>query len=268
MDSLGDAALSFALSGNTGVSPFLTLFLVGALERANPALLDMGGTMENLLASGPSLCFLGAMSVVEFVAKCIPALDQVVDTAMLFIVPIMSILAGLSAFGTEEDNDANMNMEQDANRSLNVAESTSSFFQVIVIVIGVGLAVSVHMLKMLIRLVGIGWLTNCLTVIETTFCIVAVTLSIYIRQVAIFLACLILVVSIFNLGRVLLDKRQQEKSKKMSQFHDDLEGNYDLSTKEGDMPNGPSDRARPVIIVQGEDVTSAEGHNMMPASIY
>lgn len=57
-DTLTATAVSFTVAGNTGVTPFLTLFLVGCVERANPNLLQMDETMETLLASYMAIHYL------------------------------------------------------------------------------------------------------------------------------------------------------------------------------------------------------------------
>jgi hypothetical protein len=80
-------------------APFLTLFLVGIIKKSNPDLLAMGESMENLIASWPGLIFLGIMTVLEFVAKCVPVFDEAMDSVMLFIIPFMSVLGTLSTFG-------------------------------------------------------------------------------------------------------------------------------------------------------------------------
>lgn len=76
-DWLSTTALSFIFSGNTGVSPFLSLFLIGIIERTSPDLLSMDGTIEWILSSWFTIILWGILMVVEFVAKCIPVLDEV-----------------------------------------------------------------------------------------------------------------------------------------------------------------------------------------------
>jgi hypothetical protein len=91
-DTLTATAVSFVVGGNTGISPFLTLFLVGMIERCNPNLLNMSGVTETLLSSYAGLIVLGAATILEFVGHCVPIVDQIIDTAMTFVVPIMSVL--------------------------------------------------------------------------------------------------------------------------------------------------------------------------------
>eukprot|EP00584_Thalassiosira_punctigera_P006473 CAMPEP_0172535998 /NCGR_PEP_ID=MMETSP1067-20121228/7833_1 /TAXON_ID=265564 ORGANISM="Thalassiosira punctigera, Strain Tpunct2005C2" /NCGR_SAMPLE_ID=MMETSP1067 /ASSEMBLY_ACC=CAM_ASM_000444 /LENGTH=52 /DNA_ID=CAMNT_0013320987 /DNA_START=120 /DNA_END=275 /DNA_ORIENTATION=+ len=46
---ISTSALSLTLSGNTGVAPFLTLFLVGVIEKSDPTLLYMDGWVEKII---------------------------------------------------------------------------------------------------------------------------------------------------------------------------------------------------------------------------
>jgi len=48
LDFLTTTALSATVSGNTGVAPFATLFIVGFLERTDPDLLSMDEWMEKV----------------------------------------------------------------------------------------------------------------------------------------------------------------------------------------------------------------------------
>jgi hypothetical protein len=91
-NTLTSTAVSFVVGGNTGISPFLSLFLVGIVERCNSKLLNMSGFTEALLSSYAGLTFLGAATVLEFVSHCVPVVDQIIDSIMTFVVPIMSVL--------------------------------------------------------------------------------------------------------------------------------------------------------------------------------
>ena len=70
-DYISSSALSLVVSGNTGISPFLTLFVLGLVEMGNPELLNMGETMEVALASWWSIGILGLLTAGETVGKCI-----------------------------------------------------------------------------------------------------------------------------------------------------------------------------------------------------
>jgi len=90
------SALSLTLSGNTGVAPFLTIFLVGIIENSDPSLLHMDGWIEKVIASWPGLVMFGGLTILEFVGECVPVVDEIVDSAMAFVVPIFSVMGWLA----------------------------------------------------------------------------------------------------------------------------------------------------------------------------
>jgi len=98
-DYISSSALSLVVSGNTGISPFLTLFVLGVTEMSNPELLNMGQTMEVALASWWSIGILGLLTLGETIGKCIPAIDELIDSAEVFVVPVISVLASLATMG-------------------------------------------------------------------------------------------------------------------------------------------------------------------------
>jgi hypothetical protein len=77
---------TFTVAANTGVSPFLTLFLVGLIERADDELLNMNGTMERVLSSYGALFVLGILTLLEFIGKCVPVVDELIDSVEVFVV--------------------------------------------------------------------------------------------------------------------------------------------------------------------------------------
>ena len=58
---LSSSALSLTAAANTGISPFLTLFLLGLLGFLNTDLLNMGDLMDTILASWWPLIVLGLL---------------------------------------------------------------------------------------------------------------------------------------------------------------------------------------------------------------
>lgn len=205
---LSATAVSFTVAGNTGVSPFLSLLLVGVLEKANPDLLNMGGSIEAMLSSWPSLMVLVVLTVLELVGKCIPVVDEIIDSAMAFILPVMSTLGSLSTFGLFHVANSNSSSEEDGrHRDLGVASGALIGFQIVVVLTGIVLAFSVHALKMTIRLLGTGWLTNCLTVLETLWIVTTITVAVFIRPIAILIAVCICCGAIFSIKRNFIDKR-------------------------------------------------------------
>lgn len=207
-DTLSATAVAFSVSGNTGVAPFLTLLIVGLMGKINPDLLNTGGSLGSLLSSWPSLVALGTMTGLEFVAKCVPVVDEIVDSVMTFILPVMSSLGSLSTFGLfHMTNSGSSESADDVRRELGVVSGALVFFQICVVLSGIVLAFAIHALKMLLRIIGVGWLTNCLTVLETMWVITSVTIAIFIRPIAIIVAAFICCGALFSIKRTFLDKR-------------------------------------------------------------
>ena len=157
-DWLSTTALSFIFSGNTGVSPFLSMFLIGLLEKTNPDLLQMDGTIEWMLSSWFTIVIWGVLMVLEFVGKCIPVVDEIIDSAMTFIVPIFSIMGSLATFGlfnavNNGDDGGNEDLDE-GRRRLTIASAALTFIQVLLVGVGIILALCMHGIKMLVRLIG------------------------------------------------------------------------------------------------------------------
>jgi len=210
LDYFTTSAVSLVVGGNTGINPCLTLFMVGCIERINPDLLNMDGTMENLLSSWPGLVVLGVASVLEFVGNCVPVLDQIIDSAMAFVVPIMSVMGSLSTFGlfnqleqADASNEGNRMLGMDGSRVL-------LFFQVILVICGVMLALSLHLFKMLVRLLGEGCLTGLLTAMEVTWTFCVITVVIFIQPIAIVVAVLLCWFAALGIKRKFFNKKKEE----------------------------------------------------------
>jgi len=235
MDWISATAVSFTVSGNTGIAPFMSLFLVGLIEKTNPDLLYMDGFIEQILSSWAALVILGILCVLEFVGKCVPVIDEIIDSALTVVVPFFSILGSLSTFGlftmpsTEitmggEDGDyvgdvydydeGGDDVDGDGDGRRQLASSAASgvliFFQVMVVFIGILLALCLHGLKMIVRLMGEGCLTNCITVLEYMWIGISITLAIFIRQVAICIAILFCLVAAYITKRRFVDKKTIE----------------------------------------------------------
>ena len=153
-DWLSTTALSFVFSGNTGVSPFMSMFLIGLLEKTNPDLLQMDGTIEWMLSSWFTIIIWGVLMVLEFVGKCIPVVDEIIDSAMTFIVPIFSIMGSLATFGLFNAVNNGEDLEDEDRRRLTIASAALTFVQVLLVGVGIVLALCMHGIKMLVRLIG------------------------------------------------------------------------------------------------------------------
>lgn len=236
-DWLGATAVSFTVAGNTGVAPFLSLFLVGVIEKANPDLLNMGGTIETLLSSLPSIILLVLLTILEFVSMCIPVVDEIVDSVMTIVLPIMSTLGSLSTFGlfTLANNSADDGAADEHNRELGGAASSAFiFFQIVVVLIGIILAFSIHALKMVLRLIGEGWLTNCLTILETTWIVTTITMAIFIRPMAIIIAAGMCCGALFSIKRNYWDKRRKQQQGQQQQDDDNNQASLAANAHEDD----------------------------------
>jgi hypothetical protein len=206
-DWLSATAVSFTVAGNTGVAPFLSLFLVGLIERVNPDILNMGGPIETLISSWPSLVILLILTILEFVSMCVPVVDQIVDSVMAFVIPLMSTIGSLSTFGLFDSAQEAAEGSDESHRLLSAASGALLFFQIIIVLTGIVLALALHALKMLIRILGEGWLTNCLTVLETVWIVTTITMAIFFRPIAIFIAFCICCAGLYSFKRNYLDKR-------------------------------------------------------------
>jgi len=232
------SALSMTLGGNTGVAPFLTLLLVGVIEKANPNLLYMEGWTQKVVSSWPSIAIFGALTIVEFVAHCVPCIDAIYDSAMVFIVPILSICGSFSAFGlfsiTENpqrelyyiaNNDNNMTdnilykydeyediMMGDGQRMLASEKSGGLIFlQVILCLIGITIAIFVHLFKLLMRVLGEGCCTCCITCVELSWTVTTVIITIFIVPIAIGTAIILICAAAVGFKRKVWDKRMKKR---------------------------------------------------------
>lgn len=229
------SALSITLGGNAGVAPFLTLFLVGIIERIDPSLLNMEEWVSKAVASWPSVSILGALTIVEFVAKCVPCVDAVYESSMTFVAPILSVFGSMSAFGlfhvVEEEesrmlytehnynmtedyfSDAYIMRESDYHRKLTQKSDGLIILQVILCFVGVIIAILVHLFQLLMRVIGEGCCTCCITSIEYTWTITSVIVTILIVPIAIVTAIILIIAALVGFKKKVWDERMEEKRK-------------------------------------------------------
>ena len=192
MNQITASAISFTVAGNSGISSFLTLFLLGCIEKYDDSLLAMSDGMESILSSWVSLVFLGILTILEFIAMCVPVVDEITDTVMTAVIPIISLVATLGTLGLYDSSSSSSNSDEGSGRELlGDGSAVLGAWKFFVVAMGIGLAITMHLFKMLVRLIGEGWLTNVLTVLETTWCTVTLFVAIFIRTVAIFIAAMI-----------------------------------------------------------------------------
>eukprot|EP00970_Alexandrium_tamarense_P001111 scaffold114_cov200-Alexandrium_tamarense.AAC.81 len=246
--TIANTAFSFTLAGNSGISPFLTMFLIGAVQKAEPEKFNMSNTMDKIMSSWPMLTFWSIMTILEYVGKCVPVVDQIVDSAEIFVVPLLSTLGSFSSFGSFEtigeglydgnnnnNNDRYLESKQSTNEMNNrnqlrgLSTTTSSvtsgvraFFQIIIVFVGVIIALSLHFFKMLIRLFGEGCLTQCIAIGEATTVCFGVLVSIFIRQFAILIATCMLLAAGYGAKRKYVKwqaKQEQELEVARQEMH-------------------------------------------------
>ena len=68
------------------------MLLIGITQKLSPDSFNMSETMEKIMSSYAGLTLWSVMTVLEFVGKCVPVIDQMVDSVEVFVVPwIVSI---------------------------------------------------------------------------------------------------------------------------------------------------------------------------------
>jgi Domain of unknown function (DUF4126) len=205
LNGLTSSAISMVIAGNTGVTPFLTLLIIALLERSDPDLLNMQGKLEEYLASDTGIAILSTVTVLEFLSMCIPIVDEMVDAGMTFIIPIISAIASASTFGLflqrDDDNSSEGRLLQEGGGG---GVSWIGPLQVFLMLVGIILALSIHFFKMIVRLIGQGWLTGCLTVMETIWTISTIFIVLYIQPIAIVLAIVICLAAGYGVYRLIL----------------------------------------------------------------
>jgi hypothetical protein len=204
----------------------------------------MSDTMQVIFTSWPSLIIMFTGTVLEFVAMCVPVVDEITDTALTFVIPVIATLASMgtlglhtaaetgsggyaSAYGDDyygNANDGNAyyddgnayndgNAYDDNGRQLGAVDSAWTFFHFVIIGGGIGLALCMHLIKMLVRLVGEGWLTNILTVLETIWTVTTVMIAVFFKPFAILFAGILLIASGWFIKKRCSKKEQESKGR-------------------------------------------------------
>lgn len=203
-DYVSSAAVSLTMAGNTGISPFLTLFLLGVVEMVKPELLNMGGAMEALIASWWAIAILAALALAEMIGKCIPAVDEIIDSAEVFVVPAISILATMATMGLlpvpdgyqddagqgqainiagvfAGDGDGYRNLEEVYDSEYYFGGGFMTFTKIVLVTLGIGISLSIHLFKMLIRLSSLVCTGGCcqpfITILEYITVVLCVVLA-------------------------------------------------------------------------------------------
>jgi Domain of unknown function (DUF4126) len=145
----------------------------------------------------------------EFLGKCIPVVDEIVDSIEIFVVPILSILGSMGTLGLLD-----LAQESTGGRRLNVGDSMLIFLKVVLVVVGVVLALAIHLFKMLIRMIGLtccaGCCQPCITIVEVTCVVAGVLVSIFIQEIAIAICVILFVAAGYAIKRKFVDKNMPE----------------------------------------------------------
>lgn len=225
LDYIASSAISLTMAGNTGISPFLTLLLLGLVESYNPDLLNMGPTMEAILASWWSIGILAVLALGEIIGKCIPAIDEAIDSVEVFIVPVISVLASVATLGLLPGADSDLSGDDLGNgQSVDVmdmlegldsgyrllqdesseidetsfSEGFITFTKICLVAGGILLSLAIHFFKMIVRLSSIGCSAGCcqpcITMTETVAVVIGVILAILVPVFAV-IACIAFLVA-------------------------------------------------------------------------
>ncbi|KAL7429601.1 hypothetical protein ACHAXM_001782 [Skeletonema potamos] len=220
---IGASALSVTLGGNSGVAPFLTLLIVGIIGRVNPNLLNMEDWVSKALASWPSIAVLGAFTIVELVAKCVPCVDNIYESLMVFVAPILSVFGSVSAFGlfnvVAQEQSRTLYIEYSHNMTdvhfmMKTWDKKSGwlvFLQVMLCSVGVIIAILVHLFKLFIRVIGAGCCTCCITSVEYAWTVTSVILTILIVPLAIATAIILIIASGVGFKKKVWDKKLEKR---------------------------------------------------------
>jgi hypothetical protein len=221
-DYVTSSALSLTVSGTVGISPFLTLLLLGVVEISDPSLLNMGNTMEAILGSWYSIVILSILTLLEVISKCIPALDEIVDSVEIFLVPILSVFGTLGTLGVfnlilaNETNEENGDMVPIDEERRILGESGGTWltvWKIFLVIWGIGLALLIHIFKMIIRISGLifcmGCCQPCITVLEISVVCCGVFFAIFIRQIAVVLCIIFLLAAVYTIKVKYFTKEEE-----------------------------------------------------------
>jgi hypothetical protein len=223
-DYIMSSALSLTVSGNVGISPFLTLLLLGVAEISDQSLLNMGNTMEAILGSWYSIVILSILTLLEVIGKCIPAIDAFIDSAEVFVVPVLSVLGTLGTFGVFdliagskpiEENGDMIPMDEERRMLGESGEAWLTALKVILVLWGMGLALLLHFFKMILRISGLilcmGCCQPCITILEIIVVCCGLFFAIFIRQIAVVLCILILLAAAYTIHVKYCTKKEEEE---------------------------------------------------------
>ena len=231
----------------------------------------MEGWIEALISSWASTAIFAALSILELVGKCVPCVDDIIDSAMTFVVPVLSIFGSLAPFGsftatsrngdnidnatsTASTEDVPTGIDDGSGRRLSEVSGGLIFWQVVLRLIGICLALLVHIFKLLLRVMGEGCCTCCITSAEYTWIAGSVTLTIFIVPIAIATAILLFIAAVFGAKHYW----KKRKKKKAADAANDA-NNADASDIEAaQQPKEETGKPRPFEKVEAQSKAAGE----------
>lgn len=239
-DSVTASAASVVISSNSGISPFLTLLIMGLVERNDPGTLHiMDETIEDILTSSIGLGVFGFLTFAHFFLLCIPVVDEVVDGILTFVVPFVSLFGSVATFGlfSNENSDSSDEDEVEDNTDGIATNQTSTasgnngtddrklvlfekddtgklVLQIFLAAFGILLALILHLFEMVLRFFGEAcFLAPCLTIMEVLFTILTVYVALVVPEVAIAFAILLILLCVYA-GKRLYERRKKRLEEK------------------------------------------------------
>ena len=127
--------------------------------------------IKNVIGSWWSILVLSVLTLLEFVGKCIPVVDEMIDSVEVFLVPVLSIFSSLGTLGVldmaaqaastvaanQAGGDGEMLAQLTGERHLGaVSNSAVVVIKVVLVVVGILLALLIHLFKVRTCLVRTG----------------------------------------------------------------------------------------------------------------
>merc|ERR1712176_1264880 len=136
--------------------------------------------------------------------------DGNIDVAISF--ENTTVATDLSGGGYRSLEDIAFDLGDENNTS---NEPNLMFLKCVVILLGVSLALSIHVFKMIMRVIGLacsnGCCSPCLTIVENTIAVIGVFLAVFLQPIAVVMTVLLLLAAVFAIHRKCIQKRDENK---------------------------------------------------------
>ena len=172
-------ALSLCVSSQSGVRAFVPTFVMSLIAWVAPDHIQLSGTMQ-WLAHPAAVVVTGVLAVAECVGSMVPVVESILQAAMTFVHPVMGLL---NAIGPD------------------LGDDLTQYTQAPMAILGGSQALIFHLIKLLVRTLGLGFLGPFVAVLENVGVAVLVPLACVFGVFAMFLACCLLAVVFRYAGR-------------------------------------------------------------------